>query len=97
MAKKDESEAERKARYERIGKASAKTIKNVLAGTPLAEKLRAKGFTWVPEKKESRRKMTDGNWPGVAVIDHVRSGNAVIVDPRGLCAPAPPGYLDKVM
>jgi len=52
MADNEETDAKRKARYERIGKASAKTIKNMLAGTPLGEKLRAKGFTWVPEKKE---------------------------------------------
>jgi hypothetical protein len=51
MAPKDETAAERKARYDRIGTASAKTIKNVLAGTTLGEKLRAKGYTWVPEKK----------------------------------------------
>jgi hypothetical protein len=52
MAENDETEAERKARYQRIGKASAKTIRNMLAGTVLGEKLRAKGFTWVPEKKD---------------------------------------------
>jgi hypothetical protein len=52
MAPKDETSTERKARYERIGKASAKTVKNMFAGSPLADKLRAKGFTWVPNKKE---------------------------------------------
>ena len=52
MAPKDETEAERKARYQRIGKASAKTIKSMLAGTVVGDKLRAKGYTWVPEKKE---------------------------------------------
>jgi len=52
MAAKDETSTERKARYGRIGKASAKTIKNMLAGSPLADKLSAKGFTWVPNNKE---------------------------------------------
>ena len=56
MAPKDESEADRQARYERIGKASAKTIKNMLAGTALGAKLRAKGYTWVPENKEHSKK-----------------------------------------
>ena len=56
MAPKDESEADRQARYERIGKASAKTIKNMLAGTVLGDKLRAKGYTWVPENKEPSKK-----------------------------------------
>ena len=56
MAPKDETAAERKARYERIGKASAKTIKNMLAGTALGDKLRAKGYTWVPETKEPTKK-----------------------------------------
>jgi hypothetical protein len=56
MAPKDETAAERKARYERIGKASAKTIKNMLAGTALGNKLRAKGFTWVPETKAPAKK-----------------------------------------
>jgi len=56
MAPKDETGAERKARYERIGKASAKTIKNMLAGTALGDKLRAKGYTWVPENKEPSKK-----------------------------------------
>jgi len=56
MVPKDKTEAERKARYERIGKASAKTIKNLLAGTVLGDKLRAKGYTWVPEKKETPKK-----------------------------------------
>ena len=56
MAPKDEIGAERKARYGRIGKASAKTIKNMLAGTALGDKLRAKGYTWVPEKKEPPKK-----------------------------------------
>jgi hypothetical protein len=56
MAPKDETGAERKARYERIGKASAKTIKTMLAGTALGDKLRAKGYTWVPEKKDSSKK-----------------------------------------
>ena len=55
MAPKDETGAERKARYERIGKASAKTIKTMLAGTTLGDKLRAKGYTWVPEKKDSSK------------------------------------------
>jgi hypothetical protein len=45
MAPNDETAAERRARYGRIGKASAKTIKNMLAGTALADKLRAKGLT----------------------------------------------------
>jgi hypothetical protein len=56
MAPKDETGVERKARYERIGMASAKTIKNMLAGTALGGKLRAKGYRWVPEKKESSKK-----------------------------------------
>jgi hypothetical protein len=56
MAPKDETAAERKARYERIGKASAKTIKNMLAGTALGNKLRAKGFAWVPETKAPAKK-----------------------------------------
>ncbi len=56
MVSKDETAAERKARYGRIGKASAKTLKNMLAGTVLGEKLRAKGHTWVPEKKEPSKK-----------------------------------------
>ena len=59
MAPKDETGAERKARYERIGKASAKTIKNMLAGTALGDKLRAKGYTWVPENKEPSKKGAD--------------------------------------
>jgi hypothetical protein len=41
MAPKDESGAERTARFARIGKASAKTIKNMLAGTALGDKLSA--------------------------------------------------------
>ena len=56
MAQKDETGVERKARYERIGMASAKTIKNMLAGTALGDKLRAKGHTWVPKKKEPSKK-----------------------------------------
>jgi hypothetical protein len=56
MAPNDETAAERKARYGRIGKASAKTIKNILAGTALGAKLRAKGYRWVPEKKEAPKK-----------------------------------------
>ena len=52
VAPKDETGAERKARYERIGKASAKTIKNMFAGTALADKLRAKGYAWVPKSKD---------------------------------------------
>jgi glycosyltransferase involved in cell wall biosynthesis len=48
---KDGTGAERNARYERIGKASAKAIKNMLAGTVLGDKLRAKGYTWLTEKK----------------------------------------------
>jgi hypothetical protein len=56
MAPKDETGAERNARYERIGKASAKSIKNMLAGTALGDMLRAKGYTWVPEKKEPPKK-----------------------------------------
>jgi hypothetical protein len=56
MAPKDETGVERKARYERIGMASAKTIKNMLAGTALGDKLRAKGYTWVPEKTEPSKK-----------------------------------------
>jgi hypothetical protein len=56
MAPKDETRLERKARYQRIGMASAKTIKNMLAGTALGDKLRAKGHTWVPEKKEPSKK-----------------------------------------
>ena len=52
MAPKDETEVERKARYERIGKASAKTIRNMLAGTALG----AKGYTWVPKKTEPSKK-----------------------------------------
>jgi hypothetical protein len=56
MAPEDKTAAERKARYGRIGTASAKTLKNMLAGTVLGDKLRAKGYTWVPEKKESSKK-----------------------------------------
>jgi hypothetical protein len=56
MAPKDETGAERKARYERIGKASAKTIKAMLAGTALGDTLRAKGYSRVPEKKDSSKK-----------------------------------------
>jgi|GEM_PF-4201306 len=56
MAPKDETVAEKSARYERIGKASAKAIKNMLAGTALGGKLRAKGYTWVPEKKDPPKK-----------------------------------------
>ncbi len=56
MAPKDETGVERKARYERIGMASAKTIKNMLAGTALGGKLRAKGYRWVPDKKERSKK-----------------------------------------
>ena len=52
MAPKDESGAKRNAYYKRIGKASAKTIKNMFAGTALADKLRAKGYTWVPKSKD---------------------------------------------
>jgi hypothetical protein len=52
MSPKDETQAERSARYKRIGKSWAKTIRNMLAGTVLGEKLRVKGYTWVPEKKE---------------------------------------------
>jgi hypothetical protein len=59
MAPKDETGEERKARYERIGKASAKTIKNMLAGTALGDKLRAKGYVWIPEKKEPSTKKGD--------------------------------------
>jgi hypothetical protein len=55
MAPKGETAEERKARYQRIGKASAKTIRNMFAGTALADKLRAKGYAWVPEKKEPSR------------------------------------------
>jgi hypothetical protein len=43
MAPKDETAAERKARYGRIGTASAKAIKNMLAGTALGDSLTAKG------------------------------------------------------
>jgi hypothetical protein len=43
MAPKDETGGERKARYERIGKTSAKIIKNILAGTVLGHKLRTIG------------------------------------------------------
>jgi hypothetical protein len=56
MAPKNETGIERKARHERIGKASAKTIKNMLAGTALGNKLRAKGYTWVPKNKEPSTK-----------------------------------------
>jgi hypothetical protein len=56
MAPKDGTEAERNARYKRIGQASAKAIKNTLAGTALGDKLRAKGYMWVPEKKEPPKK-----------------------------------------
>jgi hypothetical protein len=31
-------------------------LKNMLAGTVLGDKLRAKGLTWVPEKKEPPKK-----------------------------------------
>jgi hypothetical protein len=55
MAPNDETAAERKARYGRIGKASAKTLKSILAGTALGDKLRAKGYA-VPEKKEPVKK-----------------------------------------
>jgi hypothetical protein len=56
MEPKDGTEAETNARYKRIGKASAKTIKNMLAGITLGDKFRAKGYTWVPEKKEAPKK-----------------------------------------
>jgi hypothetical protein len=56
MATKDETAAERKLRYQRVGTASAKTIKNMLAGTTLGEKLRARGHTWVPEQKDPPKK-----------------------------------------
>ena len=55
MTPNDETETEREARYRRFGKASAKAIKNTLAGTALGEKLRARGYTWVPEKKDSSK------------------------------------------
>jgi hypothetical protein len=51
-APKDETGTERTARYERIGKATAKTIKNMFGETALAHKLRAKGYTWVPKSKD---------------------------------------------
>ncbi len=56
MAPNDETGAQRKAHYERIGKASARTIKNMLAGTALGSKLRARGYTWVPENKVPSKK-----------------------------------------
>ncbi len=56
MAPKGETGAERKVRYERIGKAAAKTIKDMLSGSALGHKLRAKGYTWMPEKKERPKK-----------------------------------------
>jgi hypothetical protein len=52
---KDEIQAERSARFKRIGKSLAKTIRNMLAGVP-GEKLRVKGYRWVPEKKEPPEK-----------------------------------------
>jgi hypothetical protein len=44
MEPKDETRAERKARYERIGKASAKTIKNMLAGTVVGGQAQGQGL-----------------------------------------------------
>ena len=58
-APKDEAGAERATRYERIGKASAKTIRSMFAETTLAQKLRAKGYDWVPKNKDAS-KGTDG-------------------------------------
>ena len=52
-------DTERKARYERIGKASAKTIKNMLAGTPLGEKLRAKALRGCRRRKSLRKRIND--------------------------------------
>jgi hypothetical protein len=43
MAPKDETPAERKARYGRIGTASAKTIMNMLAGTASGDRLAGRG------------------------------------------------------
>ena len=43
MAPEDETGAEGNARYERIGKASAKTIKNMLAGTALGGQVQGRG------------------------------------------------------
>jgi hypothetical protein len=76
MAPKDETGAERKARYERIGTASAKTIKTMLAGTALGDKLRAKGYTWVPEKNDSSKKGADrsGQLPCVSRSPCCRRG-----------------------
>jgi hypothetical protein len=56
MATNDETAAERKARYGRIGKASAKTIKSMLAGTALGDKLWAKGYTRELERKEPAKR-----------------------------------------
>jgi hypothetical protein len=59
MAPKDETEAKRKARYERLGKASAKNINKLLAETDLGDKLRAKGLnSRVGVKKSPTRKGT---------------------------------------
>ena len=56
MAPNDETAAERKARYGRIGRASAKTIKSMLAGTALGDKLWAKVYTRELEKKEPAKR-----------------------------------------
>jgi hypothetical protein len=62
MAPKDETPAERKARYGRIGTASAKTIKNMLAGTASGDKLAGRGAggetTGKNECTESSRQFT---------------------------------------
>jgi hypothetical protein len=59
MAPKDGTEAERNARYERIEKASAKTIKNMLAGTVLGDKLSPRATHACRKRKTPLRKRTD--------------------------------------
>jgi hypothetical protein len=76
MAPKDGTGAERNARYERIGKASAKAIKNMLAGTVLGDKLRAKGYTWLTEKKAPQEADRGSQLPsGDVPVADVRAGS----------------------
>jgi hypothetical protein len=65
MAPKDETGTERKARKERIEKASAKAIKNMLAGTALGDKLRAKGYTWGSPTTARSILPPTGCWPAM--------------------------------
>jgi hypothetical protein len=58
MAAKDGTEAERNPRYKRIGKASAKAIKNTLAGTALEDPLHA-GRADRPRRSSRRLNTSD--------------------------------------